>query len=85
MIETLIIIGSIIFIIGLICLYKDKSGLDFLLGVMGAYILSSGIVMYLESLKPTAMDVYKEKTTLQITYRDSIPVDSVVVFKEKEK
>lgn len=34
---------------------------------------------------PTAMDVYKGKTTLEITYRDSIPVDSVVVFKEEFK
>ena len=34
---------------------------------------------------PTAIDVYKGKTTLQITYKDSIPVDSVVVFKEKGK
>lgn len=31
---------------------------------------------------PTAMDVYQGKTTLEITYRDSIPVDSIVVFKE---
>lgn len=30
---------------------------------------------------PTALDVYRGKTTLQITYKDSIPVDSVVVFK----
>ena len=30
---------------------------------------------------PTAMDVYQGKTTFQITYEDSIPVDSVVVFK----
>lgn len=38
------------------------------------------------SLKPTAMDVYRGKTTLEITYKDSVPIDSVVVFKElKEK
>ena len=30
---------------------------------------------------PTALDVYQGKTTLEITYKDSIPVDSVVVFK----
>lgn len=32
---------------------------------------------------PTALDVYQGKTTLEITYKDSIPVDSVVVFKEE--
>lgn len=31
---------------------------------------------------PTAMDVYQGRTTLEITYRDSIPVDTVVVFKK---
>lgn len=32
---------------------------------------------------PKAIDVYRGNTTLQITYQDSIPIDSVVVFKEK--
>ena len=31
--------------------------------------------------KPTAMDVYRNKTTLEITYKDNVPIDSVVVFK----
>ena len=30
---------------------------------------------------PQAIDVYRGITTLEITYKDSIPVDSVVVFK----
>ena len=34
---------------------------------------------------PTAMDVYQGKTTLEITYKDGVEVDSVVVFKDKEK
>lgn len=34
---------------------------------------------------PTALDVYKNRTTLEITYRDSIPVDTIVVFKEEFK
>lgn len=32
---------------------------------------------------PTAIDVYKGKTTLEITYRDSVAIDSVVIFKNK--
>ena len=31
---------------------------------------------------PQAMDVYQGKTILEISYRDSIPVDSTVVFKK---
>ena len=30
---------------------------------------------------PRAIDVYRGRTTLEITYKDSIPIDSVVVFK----
>lgn len=32
---------------------------------------------------PTALDVYRGKTTLEITYRDSVAIDSVVVYKTK--
>ena len=32
---------------------------------------------------PIALDVYRGKTTLEITYRDSVAVDSVVVYKMK--
>lgn len=31
---------------------------------------------------PSAIDVYQNKTTLEITYKDGVPVDSVVVFKD---
>lgn len=34
---------------------------------------------------PTAIDVYQGKTTLEITYRDNVAVDSVVVFKPEFK
>jgi uncharacterized membrane protein HdeD (DUF308 family) len=83
--EFLIIVGLIMLIIGLICLFMDADGLAFFFGVIGAYILSGGIMMHQESFKPTAMDVYKGKTTLEITYKDGVPIDSVVVFKDKEK
>ena len=39
------------------------------------------IVVYYEN-KPTAMDVYRGKTTIEITYRDKVPVDTVVVLKK---
>ena len=31
--------------------------------------------------EPTAIDVYRGNTTLEITYKNGIPVDSTVVFK----
>ena len=82
----LITVGLIMLIIGIICLFADKHGWDFFFGVAGAYVLSGGIMTaFQESHEPTAMDVYKGKTTLEITYKDGVPVDSVVVFKDKEK
>lgn len=30
---------------------------------------------------PTAIDVYEGKTTLKVTYKDSVAIDSTVVFK----
>ena len=35
------------------------------------------------SSEPTALDVYRDKTTLEITYRDSVAIDSIVVYKMK--
>lgn len=46
-----------------------------------AYIISCII----SEPTPTALNVYQGKTTLEITYKDSIPVDSVVVFKDEFK
>lgn len=39
------------------------------------------IIAYL--CKPKAIDVYRDKTTLEITYKNSVPIDSVVVWKNK--
>ena len=49
-------------------------------GIVGVYIPAMFMVYY-TLYCPTAMDVYRGKTTLEITYKDSVAVDSVVVFK----
>lgn len=84
MMEVLITVGLIMLLIGVICLFTN-SGWAFFFGTLGAYIFSGGMMMLQESYKPTAMDVYKGKTTLEIVYKDGMPIDSVVVFKDKEK
>lgn len=49
-------------------------------------IILAALILYDDNKNiPTALDVYEGKTTLEITYRDSIPVDSIVVFKEEFK
>ena len=61
--------------------FDEYPGLDLLACCIGTVLLCA----YLNSDTPTAMDVYKGRTTLEITYRDSVPRDSVVVFKDNEK
>ena len=41
------------------------------------------ICLIINLRKPKAIDVYQKETTLEITYKDSIPIDSVVVWKNK--
>ena len=49
-------------------------------GFLVTYILAFGI--YKVDME-FALDVYRGKTTLEITYRDSVALDSVVVYKMK--
>ena len=41
------------------------------------------ICLIINLRKPRAIDVYQDNTTLEITYKDSVPIDSVVVWKDK--
>ena len=50
-----------------------------ILGMTG--ICSIGMGAYGDT--PTALDVYRGKTTLEITYSDSVAIDSMVVYKMK--
>lgn len=43
------------------------------------------LIDYISKYEPTALDVYRNKTTLEITYRDSIPIDTIVVYKDEFK
>ena len=66
---------------------KVPSGLSvgetiFFLLIMYALGMFVGIVAHtLISIRP--IDVYRGKTTLEITYRDSVAIDSTVVYKVK--
>ena len=41
------------------------------------------VLLLFQLNKPKAIDVYKGKTTLEITYKDRVPVDSTVVWKNR--
>lgn len=57
-------------------------------GIFDKYIacIYSLIIVILLSIylkKPKPIDVYRGKTTLEITYKDGMPIDSTVVWKNK--
>ena len=81
------VIGIILLVIGIVisvalfCLdddYGSWSCIATTIAVLGTVIIMCGL-----SKRPSAIDVYRGKTTLQVIYQDSIPVDSVVVYKNK--
>ena len=56
---------------------------SFIIGCIIGGILGILIHNWLISGEPTALDVYQGKTTLEITYKDSIPIDTIIVFKDE--
>ena len=89
MILFMLIIGVVLIVVGIyVALCKELATavvtpMTILLG--SALIIGAIFSGYDESSSniPTALDVYRGNTTLEITYRDSVAVDSVVVFKNK--
>lgn len=86
-----IIIGSIILILicTIIAIYDNNKNAKFDVGVFFGIVLSILMVVevallssILEDPKPTAMDVYQGKTTLEYKVIDNVKIDSVVVFKD---
>ena len=48
--------------------------------IFSCFALGS-LVSLINYNEPTTLDVYRGKTTLEITYKDSVAIDSVVVYK----
>jgi hypothetical protein len=87
--EWVILIFGLLYIISFFwnCTTNNKDSRS-----VSAFLLSVSVIMvfsvyltYENRNAPTAIDVYRGKTTLEITYRDTIPVDSIVVFKDEFK
>lgn len=82
-------VGIVFFAVGFIINFFVSVVSDENSGIFsGTLLVCIGTVLITTSCyetNPSAMDVYQGKTTLEITYKNGIPVDSVVVFKDKEK
>ena len=84
--NALAIIGFIIVtIVIVLCVIEIKEEGNIVLSKVLLIIAIIGllfiIVSYISNV-PTALDVYKGKTELRITYEGKTPVDSVVIYKK---
>lgn len=71
---------SLLAIIDTYILDNDEWNVTRILIISFFLSFTSCILLFIHLMKPTAIDVYKGKTTLEITYRDGVPVDSTVVW-----
>lgn len=81
----LIIVGFFLLIVSLIiAIFREEESIRGILPIIGwlsGITMATGIAAQTQRTTPTALDVYQGKTSLQITYRDTIPIDTIIVFK----
>ena len=77
----ILIMGLITFITSFIAYSTESKTAAYIVGLLGAYLIVLAILYHNQDKRPSAIDVYRGKTTLEITYKDGVPTDSVVVFK----
>lgn len=85
-----VIIGVLIIVVLFIIIAINNSGnakfdAGVSLGIILSVLMAIEVILLsavLEDPKPTAIDVYQGKTTLEYTIRDSVKIDSIVVFKD---
>ena len=83
----ILIIGLIYLVVGLlislICFFLGIDDRGW--AIVFAFCMITGIlnvIIYYATEVPSALDVYKGKTVLKITYEDKVPVDTVVIYKK---
>ena len=83
MIWTIIILVITTLLFVLMLLVADDDAVFVWIGSLSLTVAVLMLTSILETKNPhpTALDVYRGKTTLEITYRDSVAIDSTVVYK----
>lgn len=76
-----ITIGIVIY---LVCHYDMEVGDIFVIFILGA-LMQATISSSLSSKEPKLIDVYRGKTALKISYVDTIPQDTLVIWKTEFK
>ena len=62
---------------------EDKEFMRIIMITITVCSIAAMFLMFAHLSKPKPIDVYRGNTALEITYKDNVPVDSVVIWKGK--
>lgn len=62
---------------------EDKTFMRIIMITVTVCSIIAMFLMFAHLSKPKPIDVYRGNTTLEITYKDNVPIDSVVIWKGK--
>ena len=79
----LCLILSVVAVMGDFYILEQCAGIGLFISYVVFVVIGITMAINTPNHEPTALDVYRGKTILEITYRDSVAVDSVVVYKMK--
>ena len=68
-------------LISVLIMSEQTDVLTMLGSVFSVLLIIGGTSCIYDYKHPSAIDVYRGKTTLQVTYKGNIPTDTIVVYK----
>lgn len=84
----ILLFTAMILLLSVLCIIDIIKGNGFETNFFIYTLFVYSFIVFILSLscvyKPSAIDVYRGKTTLEITYKDKVPVDSTVVWKNNK-
>ena len=84
----ILFLTAMILLLSVLCVIDIVTGNEFDTNFFIYTLFVYSFLVFILSLscvyKPSAIDVYRGKTTLEITYKDKVPVDSTVVWKNNK-
>lgn len=85
----ILIIGMLYMVVGLLIILiylflKRYNNIGWTIALTLSIAGMLNVIIYHATETPSALDVYKGKTVLKITYEDKVPVDTVVIYKKGE-
>lgn len=68
-------------LIAVLIMSEQTDGLTILGSVSSVLLIIVGASCIYTCKNPSAIDVYRGKTTLQVIYKNNVPIDTTVIYK----